>query len=106
VSGWPPWRRAQPAQLPRYVHTGVLATVLRPQCRLPGRSGAPPEVRVRQLFEAFAAAGVRYADEPPTAVGEQDIRTPDQKVGSSSLSGRAVSIPPLTRGQAADQDRE
>jgi Tetratricopeptide repeat len=78
VTGWPPWRRAQPAQLARYVHTGVLARVVRPGLRLPGRSGAPPEVRVRQLFEAFADAGVRYADEQPAAAGEQDIRTPDQ----------------------------
>jgi len=93
VTGWPPWRRAQPAQLRRYVHTGVLAKVLPPERGLPGRSGAPPEVRVRQLFEAFAGAGVRYADEPPAAAGEQDIRTTDQKVGGSSPSGRALSKP-------------
>jgi tetratricopeptide (TPR) repeat protein len=78
VTGWPPWRQAQPAQLARYVHTGVLAKMLRPERGLPGRSGAPPEVRVRQLFEACAGAGVRYADESPAAAREQDIRTPDQ----------------------------
>ena len=33
---------------------------------------------MRQLFEAFAGAGVRYADEQPAAAGQQDIRTPDQ----------------------------
>lgn len=78
MTGWPPWRRAEPQELPRYVHTGVLGRLLAPEARLPGRSGAPPQVRVRQLFEAFSRAGVRYGDEQPAAAGEQEIRPPDQ----------------------------
>ena len=78
MTGRPPWRRAEPAQLLRYVATGGLGTVLPPDVRLPGWSGAPPEVRLRQLFAAFAAADVRYADEEPGAAGEQEIRPPDQ----------------------------
>ncbi|MBV8540505.1 MAG: ATP-binding protein [Pseudonocardiales bacterium] len=78
MTGGPRWRRARPAWLARYVHTGVLARLLRPGLGLPGRAGAPPEVRVRQLFEAFAGAGVRYAEEQPATAGEQGIRTPEQ----------------------------
>ncbi len=60
------------------MHTGVLGRLLAPEVRLPSRSGAPPQVRVRQLFEAFSRAGVRYGDEQPAAAGEQEIRPPDQ----------------------------
>ena len=78
MTGWPPWKRTEPAELLRYVTTGALATLLPPDVRLPGRSGAPPEVRLRQLFAAFAAADVRYADEElGVADGEQEIRPPD-----------------------------
>jgi len=78
VTAWPPWRRDDPTQLLRYVQPGALATVLPPGSRPPGRSGAPPEVRLRQVFAAFAAADVRYADEELGVGGEQDIRPPDQ----------------------------
>ncbi|MBV9312164.1 MAG: hypothetical protein JO100_00200 [Pseudonocardia sp.] len=78
MNGWAPWRRAEPDELLRFVHIDALAAVMPAQVRLPGRSGAPPEVRLRQLFTAFAAAGVRYADEVPGEPGEQDIRPPDQ----------------------------
>ena len=78
MTAWPPWRRDDPTQLLRYVQPGALATVLPPGSRPPGRSGAPPEVRLRQVFAAFAAADVRYADEELGVGGEQDIRPPDQ----------------------------
>ena len=80
MSEWPRWDRAtKPGELACYVQTGVLARLIPAGTVLPGRSGAPAEIRVRQLYEAFAAAGVRYADEPFTSTPDgQDIRTPDE----------------------------
>ncbi|MGH3754861.1 MAG: hypothetical protein ACRDRP_19610, partial [Pseudonocardiaceae bacterium] len=79
MTGWPPWRRSQPDDLLRYVQTGVLPKLFPPEIPLPGRSGAPAEIRLRHLYEAFARSRVRYADEPFTSgPGEQDIRPPDQ----------------------------
>ena len=76
---WPLWRRDEPGELVRYVRTGALAGLVPPKVRLPGRSGAPVQVRVRQVFEAFVRAGVRYADEDTIgAAGVQQIRPPDQ----------------------------
>ncbi|MFD0573415.1 hypothetical protein ACFQ0T_34515 [Kitasatospora gansuensis] len=46
---------------------------------MPGPSDGPPMERARRLYEAFAAAGIRYVDEPVgSEPGRQEIRTPDQ----------------------------
>ncbi|CAM5521974.1 tetratricopeptide repeat protein [Streptomyces avidinii] len=46
---------------------------------MPAPGVGPPLARARSLYEAFAAAGVQYADEPTTSdPGRQTVRPPDQ----------------------------
>ncbi|MFJ9368760.1 hypothetical protein ACIRRA_30640, partial [Nocardia sp. NPDC101769] len=56
-----------------------MARVVSEGVTLPGPSAAAPELRLRRVFDGFAATGTDYADEPFTSTGDlQDIRTPDE----------------------------
>ncbi|MGH3931878.1 MAG: hypothetical protein ACRDTF_18105 [Pseudonocardiaceae bacterium] len=79
MTEWSPWDWTAPEELVRFVQTGVLPKLVPDGTALPGRSGAPPEIRLRALFDAFAVAGISYDDEPFTSTGgSQEVRTPDQ----------------------------
>ncbi|HET8683897.1 MAG TPA: hypothetical protein VFM54_18810, partial [Micromonosporaceae bacterium] len=81
MAGWPRWaRRDAPGSLLHYVQYGVIPRMLGGAGGMPATGdGLPPLDRLRVLYEAFAARGVRYADEPATSeAGRQAIRPPDQ----------------------------
>ncbi|MER5867243.1 tetratricopeptide repeat protein [Kitasatospora sp. NPDC002040] len=78
TGGRPRWNRAHsPAGLLQYVRLGLAGRLLeRP---LPVPSDGPPMERARQVYQAFAAAGIHYVGEPPgSEPGRQQIRPPDQ----------------------------
>ncbi|AUG76746.1 ATP-binding protein [Kitasatospora sp. MMS16-BH015] len=74
----PRWNRAHGAAgLLQYVQPRAAEGLL--EGPLPGPADGPPMDRARRLYEAFAAAGIRYVDEPVgSEPGRQEIRTPDQ----------------------------
>ena len=84
MSSWPRWRRdGQPGALAQYVLPGEV-TARQPgevTARLPGLPGpgdGDALGRVRGVYEAFAAAGIRYAHELPSDDPDwQVIRPPD-----------------------------
>ncbi|KOX33455.1 hypothetical protein ADK67_06135 [Saccharothrix sp. NRRL B-16348] len=79
MTDWPLWDQSVPEDLLRYVQTGTLPSVMPEGAVLPGRSAAPPEIRLRRVFDAFAAAGTDYADESFAGTGRyQHIRPPDE----------------------------
>ncbi|MCF3180384.1 tetratricopeptide repeat protein [Streptomyces polychromogenes] len=83
-----PWRRwagNDPRALIEYVQCqrrgdstrGTPADLLGTSMPAPGVD--PPVARARALYEAFAALGIQYADEPTTSdPGRQTVRPPDQ----------------------------
>ena len=77
--GWPSWRRDNPAGLLAYVSAEAVATLLTGlPPRAAGRDG-DQLARLRTVYEAFAAARIRYADEPIASTGRaQQIRPPGQ----------------------------
>jgi hypothetical protein len=77
---WPQWRRDNPVGLLSYVQADERYWhPLLPG--LPARAhghGRNRLARAKAIYQAFAAAGVQYADEPLAAApGAQDIRPPD-----------------------------
>ena len=77
MTGWPAWDTSRPAELVRYIQIDDLHTVMPDGAVLPGRSATPPDLRLRQVFDAFAAAGTDYVDESFRTTGLQEIRPPD-----------------------------
>lgn len=73
---WPQWRKeGEPEALSRYVLPEVVAALL-PE--LPGPVTGNERGRLEAVYAAWAAAGVRYAHEPPTDdPAFQAIRPPD-----------------------------
>ncbi|MFD1541522.1 tetratricopeptide repeat protein [Nonomuraea guangzhouensis] len=78
---WPLWPRDEPAELARYVQTGVFSRLLPSELarELPGPSREPPSRRLERLYRVFEAAEIRYTPEPTSGSPEkQAIRPPDQ----------------------------
>jgi len=81
VSGtqWRPWRRDNSAGLADYVSPETIPPLLP---GLPARAadrGGDRLARLRAVYDAFAAAGIRFADEPLASTGHaQQVRPPDQ----------------------------
>jgi hypothetical protein len=78
---WPQWRRDNPLGLLSYVQAGE-SYWDRLLPGLPARAqghGRDRLARAHAVYQAFAEARVRYADEPlAAAAGAQEIRPPDQ----------------------------
>jgi hypothetical protein len=84
----PQWNRSQdPGRLLQYVQTDT-APVLLPGLPLRGDgSGAGPNARVQQLFDAFTSRGIRYADESlESRDGWQEIRPTADVLGGPRLA--------------------
>ncbi|GGY02123.1 tetratricopeptide repeat protein [Streptomyces djakartensis] len=82
AASWPRWSAEhQPGSLIQYVQREAAAHYL--GSRMPGPSGGPPAVRARALYEAFAARGIQYVDEPSSSeTGFQAIRPPHEVLES------------------------
>nr|WP_235948078.1 hypothetical protein [Candidatus Frankia alpina] len=78
MSGWPRWARADaPGSLAQYVLPDLVARLT--PGSLPGRSAEPAMSRLRRIYDALAAAGIDYVDEPVTSEpGLQALRPPEQ----------------------------
>jgi hypothetical protein len=77
MTGWPRWDRpSAPGALIHYVQRDVSSRLVP---GIPGPSAELPVDRLREAYQALAAAGVTYADEPTgSRPGRQAIRPPDQ----------------------------
>ena len=70
---WIPWRLDEPRALARYVLPDLVGEYL----ALPGPSGDSPVQRLGAVYAAIAAAGIRYAHEPPADQADtQQVRSP------------------------------
>ena len=73
MSDWIPWRLDEPRAVARYVLPETVGGYL----HLPGPSADSPAERLAAVYAAIAAAGIRYAHEPPAdETGTQLIRSP------------------------------
>ncbi|MGW3416338.1 hypothetical protein, partial [Streptomyces sp. NPDC000888] len=84
-TAWRRWASNDPRALIEYVQRGRPGERARGApadllgTGMPAPGDGPPAVRARALYEAFAALGIQYADEPTTSdPGRQTIRPPDQ----------------------------
>ncbi|MFG2229143.1 hypothetical protein ACGFNX_03830 [Streptomyces sp. NPDC048723] len=107
-TAWRRWASNDPRALIEYVQRrrqgestrGTPADLLGTSMPAPGVG--PPMTRARSLYEAFAARGIQYADEPTTSdPGRQTVRPPDQ-VLSRPRHGTCLDLAVVFAGACLD----
>ncbi|MFF4420946.1 hypothetical protein ACFY04_09175 [Streptomyces sp. NPDC001549] len=107
-TAWRRWASNDPRALIEYVQRqrqgestrGTPADLLGTSMPAPGVG--PPMTRARFLYEAFAARGIQYADEPTTSdPGRQTVRPPDQ-VLSRPRHGTCLDLAVVFAGACLD----
>ncbi|MER6444226.1 hypothetical protein [Streptomyces venezuelae] len=107
-TAWRRWASNDPRALIEYVQRrrqgestrGTPADLLGTSMPAPGVD--PPLTRARSLYQAFAACGIQYADEPTTSdPGRQTIRPPDQ-VLSRPRHGTCLDLAVVFAGACLD----
>ncbi len=99
MSGWPRWARADaPGSLAQYVLPDLVARLT--PGSLPGRSAEPAMSRLRRIYDALAAAGIDYVDEPVTSEPGLQALRPTEQVLVRPGGGTCLDVAVVAAGAA------